>query len=420
MNDFNQQLALVGAATSYSDVYQLPADVGHVEASAVVSAIAGTTPTLIVTLQTSQDKVTWEDRNILPTFAATGTKKVRASEPRLYFRFKLVLAGTTPTASVTLFAIGRQGEGDSSEMFILQDAAGATGNGNVLDVVGQASAVIAITGTFSATVTFEGTLDGTNWFSVYATKIGDGGVASTASTTGLYRIACASITSIRARVSTWASGALTATGRTTQNDSGSYDNVANSTAGADAVSNTSSRSETNSRINGFNGTTWDRIRAGITTIGSTFTGFLNAIPWSVFYTTPGTRTNGQGGPLLSDLLGNLLATLKTYIEGEDPTFRVLKTQTRATYTQPITASGLIFTGPGQFMGYIVNSCGAGATVKVWDSLTGATTVVMDTATFTAAEAQGPKPVVLPVAVQLGTGCYITITGTINLTPLWNQ
>jgi len=368
MNDFNQQLALVGAATSYSDVYQLPADVGHVEASAVVSAIAGTTPTLIVTVQTSQDKVTWEDRNVLPTFAATGTKKVRASEPRIYFRFKLVLAGTTPTATVTLFAIGREGEGDSSEMLILQDAAGATGNGNVLDVVGQASAVIAITGTFSATVTFEGTLDGTNWFAVNATKVGDGGVASTATTTGLYRIACASITSLRARVSTWASGALTATGRTTQNDSGSYDNI----------------------------------------------------PRSVFYTTPGTRTNGQGGPLLSDALGNLLATLKTYIEGEDPTFRVLKTQVRATYTPPITASGLIFTGPGQFMGYIVNSCGAGATVKVWDSLTGATTVVMDTATFTAAEAQGPKPVVLPVAVQLGTGCYITITGTISLTPLWNQ
>ena len=305
MNDFNQQLALVGAATSYSDVYQLPADVGHVEASAVVSAIAGTTPTLIVTVQTSQDKVTWEDRNVLPTFDATGTKKVRASEPRIYFRFKLVLAGTTPTATVTLFAIGREGEGDSSEMLILQDAAGATGNGNVLDVVGQASAVIAITGTFSATVTFEGTLDGTNWFAVNATKVGDGGVASTATTTGLYRIACASITSLRARVSTWASGALTATGRTTQNDSGSYDNIPNSTAGADAASNTSSRSETNSRINAFNGTTWDRIRAGITTISATLTGFLNTLPWGIYHATPSTRTEGQGGPLETDNAGSL-------------------------------------------------------------------------------------------------------------------
>lgn len=225
MNDFNQQLALVGAATSYSDVYQLPADVGHVEASAVVSAIAGTTPTLIVTLQTSQDKVTWEDRNILPTFSATGTKKVRASDPRLYFRFKLVLAGTTPTASVTLFAIGREGEGDASEMLTMQDAAVATGNGTSLDVVGQAGAVVALTGTFVGTVTFEGSLDDTNWFSVMAVKLGDGAIATTATTTGLYRISCAALTSVRARVSAWTSGSITAKGRSTQNDSGVYDAI---------------------------------------------------------------------------------------------------------------------------------------------------------------------------------------------------
>lgn len=220
MNDFNQQLALVGAATTYSDVYQLSPDVGHVEASVVVGAIAGTGPTLIVTVQTSQDKVTWDDRSVLPTFATTGQKKIRATEPRLYFRFKLVLAGTTPTASVTLFAVGRQGEGDASEMFVLQSAAAATGNGNTLDVVGQASAVIALTGTFVGTVTFEGTLDDTNWFSVMAVKLGDGGIATTATSTGMYRIACAALTSVRARVSAWTSGSITAKGRTTQNASG--------------------------------------------------------------------------------------------------------------------------------------------------------------------------------------------------------
>lgn len=223
MNDFNQQLALVGAATSYSEVYQLPADVGHVEASAVVSAIAGTTPTLIVSVQTSQDKVTWEDRNVLPTLSATGTRKVRVSDPRLYFRFKLVLAGTTPTATVTLFAIGREGEGDASEMLSMQNAAVATGNGTSLDVVGQAGVVVAVTGTFVGTVTFEGTLDDTNWFSVMAVKLGDGAIATTATTPGLYRISCAALTSVRARVSAWTSGSITAKGRTTQNDSGAYD-----------------------------------------------------------------------------------------------------------------------------------------------------------------------------------------------------
>lgn len=223
MNDFNQQLALVGAATSYSDVYQLPAEVGHVEASAVVSAIAGTSPTLIVTLQTSQDKVTWEDRNILPTLSATGTRKVRLGDPRLYFRFKLVLAGTTPTATVNLFAIGREGEGDASEMLSMQNAAVATGNGTSIDVVGQAGVVVAVTGTFVGTITFEGSLDDTNWFSVFAVKLGDGAIGSTATAPGLYRISCAALTSVRARVSAWTSGSITAKGRSTQNDSGAYD-----------------------------------------------------------------------------------------------------------------------------------------------------------------------------------------------------
>lgn len=288
MNDFNQQLALVGAATTYSDVYSLSPDLGNVEASVVVGAIAGSGATLIATLQTSQDKVTWEDRNILPTFSATGTKKVRLNDPRLYFRVKLVLAGTTPTASVTLFAIGREGEGDASEMFMLQDAVEATGNGTQIDVVGQSSAVVAITGTFDGTVTFEGSLDDSNWFSVCAIRLDDGVIATTATATGLYRIGCAGLTSLRARVSTYVSGAITVKARTSLNDSGD------------------------------NGTTWDRIRAGITAITSSFTGFVNSLVYTVYVASPTTRTNGQGGPLRSDSLGNVLSSLNTYLFGEDP------------------------------------------------------------------------------------------------------
>lgn len=203
--------------------------------------------------------------------------------------------------------------------------------------------------------------------------------------------------------------------------SASIGDIASETAGADAGSNTSNRLPTSSRMYGFNGTTWDRIRTAVTTIGSTFTGFLNALPWSVFYTTPGTRTNGQGGPLLSDALGNILATLKTLIEGEDQTFHVLKTQTRGTYTTPITASALVFTGPGQLLGFVVNSCAAGATLKIWDNTAGSGTVAFNTMTFTTAVAEGPRVVMLPAAVQMGTGCYFTIAvAAMDVTPIWNQ
>lgn len=193
------------------------------------------------------------------------------------------------------------------------------------------------------------------------------------------------------------------------------------TVGADAASNTSNRSATSARISGFNGTTWDRIRTAVTTISSTLTGFLNTLPWAIYNTTPTVRTNGQGGPLQSNANGDLNSTLNTYLRGEDPTFNVLKTQTRGTYTVPLTASALVFTGPGQLMGFIINSCAAGATLKIWDNTSAATTVVCDTMTFTAAEAQGPKVVMFPAAIQLNTGCYFTIAvAAMSVTPIWNQ
>lgn len=58
-------------------------------------------------------------------------------------------------------------------------------------------------------------------------------------------------------------------------------------------------------LEGFNGTTWDRLRSGQTTIGSTFTGFLNGLPWALYHSSPVTRTDGQGGPLETTSAGNL-------------------------------------------------------------------------------------------------------------------
>lgn len=114
----------------------------------------------------------------------------------------------------------------------------------------------------------------------------------------------------------------------------------------------------------------------------------------------------------------LIAWLEA-IRGEDDIYNVLKTQRRGTKSVPLTASGLVFTGPGQLLGFVINSCGAGATLKIWDSLTGATTVAFDTMTFTAAEAQGPRVVQLPGDTQFDTGCYFTISGTMSVTPIFN-
>lgn len=94
-------------------------------------------------------------------------------------------------------------------------------------------------------------------------------------------------------------------------------------AGADGVSNTRNSLGTDSWISGFNGTTWDRLRAGLTTLSATFTGLLNSLPWAIYNATPTTRTEGQGGPLQADSLGSLNTTLATLLAGEDTTNGVM-------------------------------------------------------------------------------------------------
>lgn len=101
----------------------------------------------------------------------------------------------------------------------MQNAVSATGNGTSLDVQGKAVAVLQITGTFSATINFEASVDDTNWFNINATQLGADALITSATGTGLFRISCAGIKSIRARV-TWTSGtSVTVVGYSTIVDS---------------------------------------------------------------------------------------------------------------------------------------------------------------------------------------------------------
>lgn len=119
---------------------------------------------------------------------------------------------------------------------------------------------------------------------------------------------------------------------------------------------------------------------------------------------------------------NALLTAEQYAsQADDQVFHVIKTQMQGRYTVPLTASAQVFTGAGQLMGFIVNSCGAGATLKIWDNPAAATTVALDTMTFTAAVAQGPAIFMFGAAMKMTAGCYFTIGGAaMSVTPIWNQ
>lgn len=79
----------------------------------------------------------------------------------------------------------------------------------------------------------------------------------------------------------------------------------------------------------------------------------------------------------------------------------------------LTASALIETGPGTLQGVVINSHTAG-TLKFWDSLTAANTVIFNTITLAVGERWVPL-----FGAKFTTGCFLTIGGTADVTLIWN-
>lgn len=69
-----------------------------------------------------------------------------------------------------------------------------------------------LTGTWSATVTFEASVDGTNYVAVPAFNVNTGAAATTATANGVYTLSTAGTASVRARVSSYSSGTVVVTG----------------------------------------------------------------------------------------------------------------------------------------------------------------------------------------------------------------
>jgi hypothetical protein len=86
----------------------------------------------------------------------------------------------------------------------LQSAASATGNGSVFDVSGMDNIAIQVSGTFTATVNFEGSNDNATWAAVPFFN-SSGSNASSASAAGMFVTNLTGYQLLRARV-TWTSG----------------------------------------------------------------------------------------------------------------------------------------------------------------------------------------------------------------------
>lgn len=99
----------------------------------------------------------------------------------------------------------------------MQNAATATGNGTSIECTGGTRGAMTvltmqITGISGDTLTFEATIDGSNWVAVQATNLNSGSAATTATANGLYRLTVLGLLSVRARISTYSAGTITVTG----------------------------------------------------------------------------------------------------------------------------------------------------------------------------------------------------------------
>lgn len=119
-NDFNQNIVLTEAGTTYSDWYELKEDEGaSVDVRVNVTAIDGTGPSLVPTVQFSDDKVVMTDFKSLQAITTAVPRETTAPFIKRYARVKLVLAGTTPEATLEVFMQAREGKQTSADITII-------------------------------------------------------------------------------------------------------------------------------------------------------------------------------------------------------------------------------------------------------------------------------------------------------------
>lgn len=149
---------------------------------------------------------------------------------------------------------------------VLQSAAQANGNGTSAECMGFGAACFQLTGTFSATVNFEGTLDNSNWVALPVIDT-NGARQTTATATGIFWGPIAGMASIRARVSSYSSGSVTVTAICVPDvvpppaTSATVTVDTEFPAAAALADNTANPTTTlvGAMVHALDGTTWDRV-----------------------------------------------------------------------------------------------------------------------------------------------------------------
>jgi len=89
----------------------------------------------------------------------------------------------------------------------ISTATAGVGNAATWPIENAPSVTMAIGGTFSATLTFEATVDGLTWFAIGAVKLSDNTIVATTTATGLFGFTNTGLQAVRARCTAYTSGA---------------------------------------------------------------------------------------------------------------------------------------------------------------------------------------------------------------------
>ena len=108
---------------------------------------------------------------------------------------------------------------------VMQSAATATGNGTAMSVGGLPTVGVQVEGITSATVAFEGTIDGSTWYGVQAVNVTTGAVATTTTADGLFSIPVTGLDQLRSRISVYATGTITVNGKAVAHSAGTLNDI---------------------------------------------------------------------------------------------------------------------------------------------------------------------------------------------------
>lgn len=100
-----------------------------------------------------------------------------------------------------------------TDVVTLQNTAGAAGAGVVLPTNGYGVALLAISGVFVGTITFEGQGPDGAWYTISALQRGTGAISTTANAAGLYELNVRGLAAVRANITSYTSGNITVKGQ---------------------------------------------------------------------------------------------------------------------------------------------------------------------------------------------------------------